>query len=195
MSRLVRGIGVKGNKYFSSVDNKPVKEYRLWESMLDRCTEKHWSTHPTYTGTTCSENFKSYTFFYEWCQEQIGFGNIDSNNRYWHLDKDLLVKGNKLYSEDTCVFIPAKLNNLILKGDKRRGDYSIGVFYRADRGKFMCSCDPKGYIGLFATEYDAFLAYKKYKESFIKAVAIEYKQQLDARAYKSLIDYSVEFDD
>ena len=195
MSRLVRGIGVKGNKYFSSVDNKPIKEYRLWESMLDRCTDKWKIKSPTYADVYCSENFKSYTFFYEWCQTQVGFGNIDSNNRYWHLDKDLLIKGNRVYSEDTCVFIPQRLNNLLLKSDKRRGECPLGVFYREDKGKFMGSCEPKGYLGLFNTEQEAFLAYKTYKEALIKDIAIEYEQHLDFRVYKSLIEYRVEFGD
>ena len=59
----------------------------------------------------------------------------------------------------------------------------------------MASCKPKGYLGLFETEEDAFLVYKKYKESFIRSVAFEYEQLIDTRAYKSLIDYRVEFDD
>ena len=193
--KLVRGIGVKGNKYPSSISRKHVKEYKLWESMLDRCTDRWKIKSPTYAGVTCSENFKSYSFFYEWCQEQVGFGNVDENNIYWHLDKDLLARGNKLYSEDTCVFIPQRINNLILKVDKRRGDYPLGVFFREDRNKFMASCKPKGYLGLFETEEDAFLVYKKYKESFIRSVAFEYEQLIDTRAYKSLIDYRVEFDD
>ena len=193
--KLVRGTGVKGNKYPSSISRKHVKEYKLWESMLDRCTDKWKIKSPTYAGVTCSENFKSYTFFYEWCQEQVGFGNIDSKGIFWHLDKDILVRGNKLYSEDTCVFIPQRINNLILKVDKRRGDYPLGVFFREDRNKFMASCKPKGYLGLFETEEDAFQAYKQYKESFIRSVAFEYERQIDVRAYKSLIDYKVEFDD
>lgn len=59
----------------------------------------------------------------------------------------------------------------------------------------MASCKPKGYLGLFETEEDAFQAYKQYKESFIGSVAFEYERQIDVRAYKSLIDYKVEFDD
>lgn len=193
--KLVRGIGVKGDKYPASISNKPLKEYRLWESMLDRCTDKWKIKSPTYVGTTCSENFKNYTFFYEWCQEQIGFGNTDELGICWHLDKDILIKGNKLYSENTCVFIPQRINNLLLKKDKARGKDLLGVFYREDKGKFMCSCSPKGYLGLFDTSQEAFMVYKNYKEVLIKSVAEEYAHQLDQRVYKALMDYSVKIDD
>ena len=193
--KLVRGIGVKGNKYPSSISRKHVKEYKLWESMLDRCTDKWKIKSPTYAGVTCSENFKSYSFFYEWCQEQVGFGNIDSKGIFWHLDKDILVKGNKVYSEDNCVFIPQRINNLLLKVDKARGKDLLGVFYREDKGKFMCSCSPKGYLGLFNTSQEAFVAYKNYKEALIKSVANEYKDRLDQRVYQALINYTVEITD
>ena len=193
--KLVRGIGVKGNKYPSSISRKHVKEYKLWESMLDRCTDKWKIKSPTYAGVTCSENFKSYSFFYEWCQEQVGFGNIDSKGIFWHLDKDILVRGNKIYSEDNCVFIPQRINNLLLKVDKARGKDLLGVFYREDKGKFMCSCSPKGYLGLFNTSQEAFVAYKNYKEALIKSVANEYKEQLDQRVYQALINYTVEITD
>lgn len=193
--KLVRGIGVKGDKYPSSISRKHVKEYKLWESMLDRCTEKWKIKSPTYAGVTCSENFKSYSFFYEWCQEQVGFGNIDSKGIFWHLDKDILVRGNKIYSEDNCVFIPQRINNLLLKVDKARGKDLLGVFYREDKGKFMCSCSPKGYLGLFNTSQEAFVEYKNYKEALIKSVANEYKDQLDQRVYQALINYTVEITD
>lgn len=193
--KLVRGIGVKGNKYPSSISRKHVKEYKLWESMLDRCTDKWKIKSPTYAGVTCSENFKSYSFFYEWCQEQVGFGNIDSKGIFWHLDKDILVKGNKVYSEDNCVFIPQRINNLLLKVDKARGKDLLGVFYREDKGKFMCSCSPKGYLGLFNNSQEAFVAYKNYKEALIKSVANEYKDRLDQRVYQALINYTVEITD
>jgi len=64
-SKLVQGIGNKGTTYPTWDGKKILKEYAIWGSMLHRCTEKVWTTRPTYFGTTCSENFKSYTFFYE----------------------------------------------------------------------------------------------------------------------------------
>ena len=91
--------------------------------MLVRCySDTSKKKNPTYEGCEVSENFKSYEYFYDWCQKQIGFANKD-----WHLDKDLLVKGNKIYSESTCIFIPSEINLLLTKCTASRGEHLIGV--------------------------------------------------------------------
>ena len=43
-----------------------------------------------------------------------GFGKwFDDNNiDGYHLDKDIKVKGNKVYSPDTCLFVSHKDNNI-----------------------------------------------------------------------------------
>ena len=90
---------------------KNVKEYKLWQDMLTRCfSEKLQTRYPTYKGCNVSDNFLHYSFFYDWCQGQIGFGKVDDKGRYWQLDKDLLSVGNKTYSETTCVFVPKEIN-------------------------------------------------------------------------------------
>jgi len=173
-SKLVQGIGTKGTKHPTWDGKKILKEYAVWGSMLHRCTEKVWATHPSYTGTTCSENFKSYTFFYEWCQ---------------------LVKSNKIYSEDTCVFVPQEINTLIVRRNNHRGKHRIGVYLDKDVVSYVSQCSLKGkrvYLGRYRTGEDAFRAYKTYKENLIKQVANEYKSQLDPRAYEALINYTVE---
>lgn len=196
MNKLVRGIGINENKYLAEKDGILVKEHILWTNMLHRCTEKCWVKYPTYIGTTCSENFKSYTFFYEWCQEQIGFGNKDNSGRYWQLDKDLLIKGNKLYSEDTCVFLPHKLNCLLIKAELARGEYPIGVYWKKKSKQFCVQCTTgsgtQKYLGLFSDYLEAFKAYKDFKERYIKVLAEEHRHQLDPRAYNALMDYQVE---
>jgi len=197
-NKLVRGIGVKGMDYPVQSNGKEAKEYALWSSMLTRCTEKLWVRRPTYTGTTCSENFKNYSFFYEWCQEQVGFKNKDEYGESWHLDKDLLVKSNKLYSEDTCVFVPQEINTLIVRRNNHRGKHRIGVYLDKDVVSYVSQCSLKGkrvYLGRYRTGEDAFRAYKTYKENLIKQVANEYKSQLDLRVYQALINYTVEITD
>ena len=110
-SPSVCGVGILGNKYPSKVNGRNTKEYVLWTSMLKRCySDAYKSKYPTYEGCKVSGKFKSYEYFYEWCNEQVGF-----DNEGWHLDKDLLIKGNKVYSESACIFIPNEINLLLTK--------------------------------------------------------------------------------
>jgi len=196
---LVQGLGINDNKYQSSRNGKTLKEYNLWTSMLLRCTEKYWKKRQTYTGTTCSENFKHYTFFYEWCQEQKGFGNKGKDGCYWQLDKDLLIKRNRVYSEDTCVFVPQNINSLLINNHASRGDWPIGISWNKEKKLFKSDCsDGNGkqrFLGYFKTTQEAFLTYKTYKEGIIKQVANEYQTQLDARVYQALMKYEVDITD
>jgi len=198
-NKPVYGIGFKGNDYPSYDGEKQLKEYSLWCGMLYRCTEKHWASRPTYTGTTCSENFKSYTFFYEWCNKQIGFNNRDENGRGWPLDKDLLTRGNKCYSEDTCCFVPQKLNALIVNRSAARGEYPVGVYWNTGNRRYIAKCSrgasKQTHLGSFNTPQEAFQAYKTFKEALIKEVANEYKEMLDSRVYEALMNYEVNEND
>ena len=194
-SPSVYGVGILGNKYPSKVNGVLTKEYILWKHMLERCySDALKKKYPTYEGCEVSDNFKSYEYFYEWCQKQIGFGN-----QGWHLDKDLLVKGNNVYSESTCVFIPAEINQVLIKREALRGEYLIGVYWHKKGKAFVATVNKnKGkseYLGLFKTEIEAFNAYKTAKEAFIKEQAEKWKSQIDERAYDALMNYTVNIDD
>lgn len=193
--KLVAGVGFNDGTYPSV----GTKEHSLWRSMLARCyKERNLVKKPAYRGCEVSDNFKNYTYFYEWCNKQIGFKSLDENERVFALDKDLLVKGNKVYSEDTCVFVPMEINNLIVKSNSIRGDYPIGVVYDKDRDKFQTKLwidnKPK-FLGRFETVEEAFEKYKEYKEAHIKVVAEKWKHLIDSRAYDALMKYEVEVTD
>ena len=194
-SSSVHGIGVLGAKYPTRVNGVHTKEYELWSSMLQRCySDTFKKRYPTYEGCEVSDNFKSYEYFYEWCHKQIGFGNDG-----WHLDKDLLIKGNKVYSEDSCIFIPKEVNTLLVKSEALRGEHLIGVHWSKSNKAFVAQvCKNKGkqeYLGYFKTELEAFNAYKQAKESFVKEQANKFKSQIDPRAYEALMKYTVEITD
>ena len=191
----VCGVGIVGIKYPISEGGVQIKEYTLWNSMLKRCySDCSKKKRPTYEGCEVSDKFKSYEYFYEWCNKQIGF-----NNKGWQLDKDLLVKGNKIYSEDSCVFLPHEINTVLIKCTASRGEYLIGVHWDKRDKAFVArvnnSKGKRGYLGSFNTEVEAFNAYKKAKESFVKELANKWKGQIDERAYNALMNYQVEITD
>ena len=113
--------------------------------------------------------------------------------------QDLLVKGNKIYSENTCVFIPPEINSVLIKSDKIRGKHPIGVYWCNTKKVFVAQVSKnKGkseHLGLFKTELEAFNAYKEAKESFIKEQAEKWKGKIDNRAYNALMNYTVEITD
>ena len=191
----VFGVGLLGTKYPSEVNGVKTKEYVLWADMLRRCySEGFKKQHPTYEGCKCSENFKSYEYFYEWCNKQIGFA-VEG----FELDKDLLTKGNKVYSESTCVFIPAEVNTLLTKRTTSRGRHLIGVYWcnkgKAFRAQVSKNKGKRERLGYFKTELEAFKAYKEAKESFVKEQANNWKSKIDERAYNALMSYEVSTND
>ena len=192
----VYGVGIVGTKYQAKINGVQTKEYKLWCHMLERCYDEALKKRcPTYEGCEVSDNFKSYEYFYEWCHKQVGFDN-DGNGNPFQLDKDLLVKGNKVYSEDSCVFLPQEINSLLVKCTALRGKHLIGVSWDKTNKIFKAQVRKnKGkseHLGYFNTELEAFNAYKTAKEAFVKEQANKWKSQIDLRAYNALMNYTVE---
>jgi len=177
------------------VDGKNVKEYDLWNGMLRRCFSEKYQTHqPTYKGCSVSDNFLNYTFFYDWCQKQIGFGKVDEKGRSWQLDKDLLIVDNKIYSETTCVFVPREINSFFNEHGNARGEYHLGVCFHKHSSKFMASCAVNGkrqYLGLFNTAEEAFNVYKPLKEALCKQLALKWQSEIDSRLFNAMMKWEV----
>lgn len=190
--QLVQGVGINDRSISSQLNGKDTIEYTLWHNMLKRCYSKPYlEKQPTYIGCSVSDNFKYYHLFHAWCQTQVGFGKEG-----YQLDKDLLIKGNKVYSEHTCVFIPKSLNLLLTKRTLDRGLLPIGVNKHGSKFKAQCSLvDKRIYLGLFDTPELAFEAYKLTKENHIKDIALKYKDFIDTRAFNALINYKVDIGD
>lgn len=193
IGKLVYGVGVNDKSKPSRVDKKLLKEYALWYSMLHRCFSREFqASYPTYIGCSVSDNFKNYSYFYEWCQTQTGFGK-----KGWQLDKDILVKGNKLYSEETCVFVPRSVNLFFVDRGLDRGEYPLGVCIDKRDGKYIASCNGNGRrssLGYFGTPEEAFQAYKIFKESLCKELALKWRCEIDARLFDAMMVWSVNYE-
>lgn len=163
----------------------------IYAGVLDRAGK-----HVSYKD--CTVAFTSGPDFCKWAIKQIGF-DVDG----FELDKDILVKGNRVYGPDTCVFLPVELNSLFSGCYKaqKRGQYPIGVSYNRGSGAFvaqMSNRQEKGltkYLGSFPTVEEAFACYKEAKEARIKILANKWKDKIDPRAYAALMARTVDLDD
>ena len=193
----VLGVGFIGiGKYGSRKDNKV---YTLWGNMLTRAYDQRFHIkQPSYKDVTVCKEWLCFQIFAEWCYGQKEFNNKDDKGRTYQLDKDILVKGNKIYSPDTCCFVPHEVNSLLLLRKSLRGKYPIGVSYNKQNRKFdMCltHLGEKLNRSLHDTPEEAFLAYKKAKELCVKEVANRWKDTLDTKVYQALLYYEVSIED
>ena len=195
----VFGVGYLGNQTSIDENGKAIKSYSVWNSMLMRCySDKYQKKYPTYKGCTVCEEWHNYSNFKEWFDNNY----YEIEGEQMDLDKDILVKGNKVYSPDTCVFVPQNINTLFIKSNKSRGNLPIGVCFNKDRNKFQAQCSifyngkrQYKYLGLYNTIDDAFNAYKEFKEADIKQVAEEYKDKIPYELYNAMYNYKVEITD
>ena len=116
----------------------------------------------------------------------------------WQLDKDVLAKGNKIYSEQTCSFLPREINTLFTSRAKLRGSCPIGVSFHESARKYQANFRENGqlrYLGLHQTQEEAFSVYKEAKENYVKQVALRYKDLIREDVYLALLNWTVDIDD
>jgi len=194
----VYGVGIIGNEV-TKINGKHTMEYDIWGNMLERCYNSDFhERHPTYISCEASDGFKIFKCFKEWCQNQIGFNCFSDESNPFVLDKDILIKGNKVYSPETCCFVPPEINSLLVKGNNIRGKYLIGVRFNKKLSKYQADVRKNGdkvYLGLYNTEIEAFQAYKKAKESYIEEVSCRWKDKIDEKVYKALLVWEIEEND
>ena len=193
----VYGVGVLGNE--KCMENGcHTKEYNLWQSMLQRCyCPLYIKERPTYKDCSVSDDFKYLETFKKWCHSQFNYNEVDDDGIRFVLDKDILVKGNNIYSKDTCCFVPREVNLLFVKADKLRGSLPIGVNangYGGYRASLRCHGKHKT-LGQFKTCEEAFQAYKVAKEAHIKEVAEKWKGKLTKETYDAMLNYTVGLED
>lgn len=196
----VYNIGVIGSKYPSRINGRITKEYNCWYSMLKRCYDKNFhKKEPTYLQCKVCEEWLCFENFYEWLHGQENFDILLINNDL-NLDKDILIKGNKIYSPDTCCLVPHCINMLFVKSNNIRGDLPIGVRQQKNDNRFEAYYSYMNkfhYLGRYNTSQDAFYAYRKSKENLIKKVAQEEfdKSNITKKCYDAMMNYQVEVTD
>ena len=194
------GVGYLGEgKYKTRENGKIHKYYKIWYNMLTRCYDSEFQErNPTYKGCTAENDWFNFQNMAEWIENNY----YEVPGERMHLDKDILCKGNKVYSRETCIFVPERINTLFVKKDNARGNDPIGV-YQLPSGNYRAQCNNEYgksvYLGVYSTEEEAFQVYKQYKEKIIKEVIDSYEgvipEPFYSRLKTAMYNYEVEIDD
>lgn len=153
--------------------------YSTWYSMLRRCYSKvlH-KNRPSYIGCSTFQEWWIFSKFKAWMETQDWEGK--------HLDKDILVQGNKVYSPETCVFVDQSVNSFLNDHKAGRGDFPIGVSWHKRDEVFTSQInDGTGkqiHLGNFATPEEAHNAWLVAKREISVKIAAEQKDQRVADA-------------
>ena len=184
----VYGVGYFGEgKYKSSYEKGVVYQgYKTWADMLKRCYRtKYKDMYPSYhkIATVCDE-WHCYQVFAEWYE----------NNKYnveerLHLDKDILIPGNKIYSPETCILVPQRINLLFMNKSNSQG-LPNGI--RKMKSGYYSVHYSHLKIGNYKTFEEAANAYCIAKENAIKDIADEYKNIIPTKLYDALNNYKVD---
>lgn len=190
-NKLVHGVGINDADYsvvkFEKVekDGAFVKTlswicpfYKTWKSAFHRCyASEYLEKKPSYLGCSVEESWHRFMSFRPWMETQDWEGK--------HLDKDLLVPGNKVYSAENCLFVPQRVNSFISENGSGKGKWPVGVSYNTRKRKFSACCYFEGknkFLGLYDDPQEAHLSWLAFKLKLAKDLALYLDDKIVAEA-------------
>jgi hypothetical protein len=180
------GVGYIGEgKYKAKDENgKTAYNYKAWFSMMERCYKgEDRKLYKSYIGCSMCENWWNLQTFCEWLDSEW----YTCGNERMHIDKDILVKGNKVYSPETCLLVPQRINMMFMtKARTTDADLPNGIS-RAVSG-YSVYYNTKN-LGIHKDLNEAIDIYMYEKRLHIKEVAEEYKNKVPKKVYAALINW------
>ena len=187
----IKGVAYNDYPYPVKINGKHIPEYRLWRNVIERCL---FSTQKAYADVTVA---KGWLHFSKFKKDIESMENSKMLSEGWHLDKDILVKGNKIYSPETCCFVPKEVNSAFV-GLKNTTNLPLGVKFCKRNKKYASQImleKKKVHLGYFKTPEEAFIVYKTEKERWLKAVAEKWKGVIADNVYQAIVNYEVSIND
>jgi len=154
----ITGRGVSNDvEFYTSYKNNGVKithpAYSTWLHIIKKCR-------------TINGKFNNCEIHKDWLSLKLF--SIDFKAMYrdgFCINKDLIVKSNRIYSRDACVFIPKNIHAWIYT--KNRGGVHSLTGVTSEDGVFIAriKCGEKNKkIGRFDSKFDAHKAWQKHKK-------------------------------
>jgi hypothetical protein len=185
----VCGVGYLGiGKHSPSINGVKTLAYVQWHGVIRRSYDfPYKAKQKSYERVNVCDEWHCFDTYAEWFYKQEGW------DKGYQLDKDILGDGEYLYSPETCCLVPVEINSLYIGVNIKKGVFSTGVYYSKKDKKFCSTIRKHGEyfsLGAYNTEMEAFLAYKTEKESYIKEVALLWRDEIEPRVYDAL--YNIE---
>lgn len=184
-NKLIHGVAYNsGGKHWVRFENIDNPAYIVWRNIVNRCYGKSSIKNKSYENCTMDDSFFDYQNFAEW------YLNHDYYGLGYFVDKDIIIPGNKVYSDKSCCLVPIEINNLLIDRRGDRGSLPIGVTLHNKTGQYRARLSTKNkriHLGLFNEVVDAKNAYKEAKEANVKEVALEWKDRIAPNVFDALM--------
>lgn len=183
--KTLYGVGYVGvGNHKTKIKGQVTDVYLCWKNMLERCyDERLKEKYPAYNNIrSVCEEWHDYQVFSDWYKEHV----YDVDERL-HLDKDIKFPGNSVYSPETCLLVPQRINMIFTNKANSRG-LPNGIYHETS-GYFAKYNTEE--LGVYTTLESAYDAYAKRKKEEIVKVANEYKDIIPNEVYQALLEYEV----
>lgn len=187
--KRVFGVGYVGIGDYKGNRGENKRLVHAWRGLLTRCYDEDYREWHLYGGKGVSvhKDWHNLQNFCKWYKENVPLG--------WHMDKDILVSGNLLYSENTCIGVPSELNGFVTSSLNRKGNNNYtGVYYVKEGRWKVATYGTEGkqvIVGYTNTELEGVRLYREEKVRLAADLAEKYKGIVDQKVY----DYFSNFTD
>lgn len=190
--KLIFGVGRVTSGPHKATRKHGCNAYGIWYAMLGRCymdDSQRGAGNRHYSGCTVSEEWLNFQEFAAWYVDNYVVG--------FHLDKDILYPGNKIYSKETCGFVPVAINVCLSHTRRKNRTYDLptGVSFCSVNKKYQSTISLNGRsvsLGLFLSQESARAAYLKKKKEHLVSLAEQYRSLMTDAMYLALLDFPVE---
>lgn len=188
--RSIKGVGYLGEgKYMTGQSFYDRKAFGIWTGMIDRVyNEEKRSKYETYSDCIICDEWQNYQSFRGWYDKEF----YQVGTERMHIDKDILYKNNRVYSPQTCLIVPQRINMLFMHKSNKYG-LPNGITPMAN-GRYSASYNGKQ-IGKYNSLEEATVAHDKEKKKAVNEVAEEYKEVIPDKVYQALINWIPDYID
>lgn len=186
-SKTVFNVGYTGYGEYSKTTHE--KLYSKWASMICRgYSEKYKAKKPTYKDVSVCSDWHNFQNFAKWAV------NRDDYLEEWEIDKDILIASNRIYSPESCCFVPRIINCAIRSSalkDKTKIPFRISGGQK--QYKVFITLDNSVKKALYFKDIEqAHSAVVEFKTKRVKELAEQFKQQLNSEVYLKLSNFVFE---